>query len=63
PLRVIAACHVASEQMSSGVAKPYRMFLEQQFVGLNEITEWLGLPLEENMQITDEVMNYLSDNY
>lgn len=49
--------------MSSGGAKPYRMFLEQQFVGLNEITEWLGLPLEENMQITDEVMNYLSDNY
>ncbi len=34
-------------------------FLETHFLGLNEMTEWLSMPLEENKRISYEVANAL----
>jgi hypothetical protein len=31
-------------------------FLESHFLGLNEMTAWLNMPMEENRRISDEVL-------
>ena len=38
---------------------PIAAFLERHFPGLNEMTEWLSMPIEENKRITFEVMGAL----
>ncbi len=38
---------------------PIGRFLESHFPGLNEMTEWLGMPIEENKRISDEIFRSL----